>query len=235
MSLCFQQWLLVSEFSEWNRCLSSRLTSNTFKEISSTLGFQFLCSILRAIKQAAWNFSLACIWCEKWGRRHPWKAGTTRKSNSVHHLVEKALSRTDQVFTIHSSLSLSSSSAIPKLLLLSKEPTSKCKSRSNVCKRKFYPSWNMPTIIRVLKSWRETHKAGATDRKAAWRAFENGHLDPISREPGAVPPLVWREQCHAFQICWMLSCRWTLRCTIMSTFWAALSPPAEKGALSSAT
>ena len=50
----------------------------------------------------------------------------------------------------------------------------------------------MPTIIRVLKSWRETHKAGATDRKAAWRAFENGHLDPISREPGAalVPPLV---------------------------------------------
>ena len=43
----------------------------------------------------------------------------------------------------------------------------------------------MPTIIRVLKSWRETHKAGATDRKAAWRAFENGHLDPISREPGA--------------------------------------------------
>ena len=186
MSLCFQQWLLVSEFSEWNRCLSSRLTSNTFKEISSTLGFQFLCSILRAIKQAAWNFSLACIWCEKWGRRHPWKAGTTRKSNSVHHLVEKALSRTDQVPTIHSSLSLSASSAIAKLLLLSKEPTSKCKpmsARKN-CTH-LGQSWNMPTIIRVLKSWRETHKAGATDRKAAWRAFENGQLDPISRKSGA--------------------------------------------------
>ena len=56
----------------------------------------------------------------------------------------------------------------------------------------------MPTIIRVLKSWRrETHKAGATDRKAAWRAFENGHLDPISREPGAalVPPLVRAMPC----------------------------------------
>ena len=67
-------------------------------------------------------------------------------------------------------------------------------------------SWNMPTIIRVLKSWRETHKAGATDRKAAWRAFENGHLDPISREPGAalVPPLVWESNAMLSKIveCW---------------------------------
>ena len=72
LSLCFQKWLVVSEFSE-SEIAAYQVDSHcsTFKEISSTLGFQFLCSFLRAMKQAAWNFSLACIWCEKWGRWHP--------------------------------------------------------------------------------------------------------------------------------------------------------------------